>query len=94
MMLIAAVLASFVLGGALTGFVLSRRWQSMVAEAKQNLEGMAEQYRVHEQENRELKQKNADLTYQMRSLQKDLNYERSRHTPDSESGAEDSNLQN
>ena len=39
---------------------------------------MAEKYKIHEQENRELKQKNADLEYQVGSLNKDLKYERSR----------------
>ena len=46
---------------------------------------MAERYKAHEQENRELRQKNADLEYQMGSLKKDLAYERSRHSDDSAS---------
>jgi hypothetical protein len=45
---------------------------------------MAERYREHEQENRELRQKNADLEYQVGSLKKDLNYERNRHQADPE----------
>ena len=83
MMLIAAIIASFVLGAALTASVLGKRWKSAVNEAKQELEGMAERYKAHEQENRELRQKNADLD-QMGSLKKDLAYERS-HSDDSAS---------
>ena len=41
-MLIAAIIASFVLGAALTASVLGKRWKSAVNEAKQELEGMAE----------------------------------------------------
>ena len=84
MMFIVAILASFVLGAAVTGAMLSKRWKSAFDEAKRELEGMAETYRVHEQENRELKQKNADLTYQVGSLTKDLNYERSRRQSDAD----------
>ena len=79
MMLIAAIIASFVLGAALTASVLGKRWKNAVNEAKQELEGVAERYKAHDQENRELRQKNADLEYQMGSLKKDLAYERSRH---------------
>ena len=78
MMIIAAIVASFVLGAAVTGALLSRRWRAAVEETKQELDGMAERYRAHEQENRELRQKNADLEYQVGSLKKDLAYERSR----------------
>ncbi|GAA6144377.1 MAG: hypothetical protein CSH37_04990 [Thalassolituus sp.] len=84
MMLIAAVLGSFVLGAVLTALVLGRRWKAAVDEARTELEGMAERYKEHEQENRELRQKNADLEYQVGSLKKDLNYERSRHQADPE----------
>jgi cell division protein FtsB len=78
MMFITAILASFVLGAGVTALVLSTRWKQAVAEARDALDGMAEKYRAHEQENRELKQKNADLEYQVGTLTKDLNYERNR----------------
>ena len=78
MMFIAAILASFVLGAGITAMVLSTRWKQAIAEARESLDGMAEKYQAHEQDNRELRQKNADLEYQVSSLNKDLNYERSR----------------
>lgn len=78
MMFFVAILASFVLGAGITALFLSSRWKQAVAEARESLDGMAEKYKIHEQENRELKQKNADLEYQVGSLNKDLKYERSR----------------
>lgn len=82
MMLFAVILGSFVLGAVLAALSLGRRWKAAVNEAKVELEGMAERYKLHDKENRELRQKNADLEYQVGALKKDLNYERSRHKQD------------
>ena len=76
MALIFAVLVSVILGAGITAYVLISRWQLIIADAKRDLTEMAEQYKATQDENRELKQKVADLQYQFNSAQKDLNFAR------------------
>jgi len=76
MALIFAVLARVILGAGITAYVLISRWQQIIADAKRDLTEMAEQYKATQDENRELKQKVADLQYQFNSAQKDLNFAR------------------
>tara|TARA_R110001583_G_scaffold189476_1_gene352511 strand:- start:1806 stop:2060 length:255 start_codon:yes stop_codon:yes gene_type:complete len=76
MALIFAVLVSVILGAGITAYVLISRWQQIIADAKRDLTEMAEQYKATQDENRELKQKVADLQYQFNSAQKDLNFAR------------------
>ncbi|MBQ0727201.1 MAG: hypothetical protein KBT77_07620 [Thalassolituus oleivorans] len=76
MALIFAVLASVILGAGITAYFLISRWQQIIADAKRDLTEMAEQYKATQDENRELKQKVADLQYQFNSAQKDLNFAR------------------
>ncbi|MDF1762248.1 MAG: hypothetical protein P1U57_02465 [Oleibacter sp.] len=78
MLFIVALLASFILGAASTALFLNRRWRAAVAQAEKELEALTQQYQQHEDENRQLKQTLADTQYQLGSVQKDLNYERSR----------------
>jgi len=78
MLFVAAIIASAVLGGAITASLLVKRWKNIVDDTKRDLETMTETYRQHEQENKELRQKNADLQYELNSVKKDLAYERSR----------------
>ena len=76
MALIFAVLASVILGAGITAYVLISRWQQIIADAKRDLTEMAEQYKATQDENRELKQKVADLQYQFNSAKKDLTFAR------------------
>ncbi|WP_320818735.1 hypothetical protein [Thalassolituus sp.] len=76
MALIFAVLASVLLGAGITAYFLISRWKQIIADAKHDLTEMAEQYKATQEENRELKQKVADLQYQFNSVQKDLNFAR------------------
>ncbi len=78
-MIIAIILSSFVLGGAVTAFFLKQRWSAAAAEVEQAMKDTAEQHQAVITENRELKQKVADLDYQLNSLRKDLDYERQRN---------------
>ncbi len=80
MILIAIVLSSFVLGAAGTAFYLRQRWSAAAAEVEQAMKDTAEQHQAVQTENRDLKQKIADLEYQLNSVRKDLDYERQRHS--------------
>ena len=77
MILIISMVASMILGGALTSLYLYSRWKQNVEDAKQELSSFMEKYQEKESENKELQQRVADLEYQLGSTQKDLNYERS-----------------
>ena len=78
MMFIAALLASAVIGGAIAALILTSRWRKIVADTRSELESMTATYRAHEQENRDLRQKTADLQYELNRVKKDLAYEQSR----------------
>ena len=74
MALVAAILASFIFGGGLVALVMQRRWRNEVESAKKSVQEMVEQANAIEDENRDLKQTNADLQYQLGEAKKDIQY--------------------
>ena len=78
MALVFAVLAGMVIGGGIVGFQLSRRWKNEVETAKADMQQVLEQHQQELEQTKDLKQKVADLEYQLGSAQKDLNYYRNK----------------
>lgn len=72
MAFILAALGGIVLGGGLAGWILSSRWQQQVAEVKTALTELAEKHQEEQLQNKNLKQKVADLNYQLGEAKKDL----------------------
>ena len=72
MNVIFALLAGIAIGGGLVGWWLSKRWLNQVQEAERNLADIAEQHKQTSQTNRELKQKVADLQFQLNQAHNDL----------------------
>ncbi len=72
MAFILAALGGIVLGGGLAGWILSSRWQQQVAEVKTALTELAEKHQEEQLQNKDLKQKVADLNYQLGEAKKDL----------------------
>ena len=72
------LLSGLVLGGGLTGWWLSKRWQQEVEEATRSLADIAEQHQQTRTENQALQQKVADLTYQLGEANKSVQYMKSR----------------
>ncbi|WP_221800109.1 hypothetical protein [Oceanobacter mangrovi] len=78
-----ALIAGILLGGSATGLWLERRWRQQVLEAEKSLNEIAEQHHNEHQQNQQLLQKNADLTYQLNEARKTVNYLESRYqSPD------------
>ncbi|WP_028293394.1 hypothetical protein [Oceanobacter kriegii] len=75
---IAALLAGFLLGGALVSFWLSQKWKQQVAAAEQSLKEIAEQHKAEQQQSKELQQQVADLTWQLNEANKTNRYLQSR----------------
>ncbi|WP_430461643.1 hypothetical protein ACQUQU_02350 [Thalassolituus sp. LLYu03] len=70
--IIFVILAGMILGGGIVGFVLSRRWQAQVAQAEQALKAIAEQHHAEVANSRELKQKVADLQFQLNQARNEV----------------------
>lgn len=78
MAFIIAIIASFLLGCGLVGWFLQSKWKTEVEEAKQVLADMSEQAHQITEDNKLLKQENADLKYQLGETKKDLEYLKSK----------------
>jgi len=72
MAFILAALGGVVLGGGLAGWILSKRWKQQVEEVKEALTELADKHLEEQQQNKELKQKLADTSYQLGEAKKDL----------------------
>jgi hypothetical protein len=72
MAFILAALGGVVLGGGLAGWILSNRWKEQVEQVKVALNELADKHQEEQQQNKELKQKAADLNYQLGEAKKDL----------------------
>jgi len=72
MAFILAALGGIVLGGGLAGWILSSRWQQQVVQVKAALNELADKHKEEQQQNQDLKQKVADLNYQLGEAKKDL----------------------
>ena len=72
MAFIFAALGGIVLGGGLAAWILSNRWKLRVEEVKGALNELAEKHQEEQAQNKELKQKLADTTYQLGEAKKDL----------------------
>lgn len=77
--LVLSLIFSLVIGSALTGLYLQSKWRKEIEDAKQELAAFAEMHKEQEATMKELRQKVADLEYQLGAAQKDLNYERSKN---------------
>ncbi|MEH6447632.1 MAG: hypothetical protein V7765_03130 [Oleispira sp.] len=72
MAFILAALGGVVLGGGLAGWILSNRWQQQVVLVKEALTELADKHQAEQLQNKELKQKLADTSYQLGEAKKDL----------------------
>ncbi len=72
MAFVVAALGGIVLGGALAAWILSRRWKLQVEQVKEALTELADKHKEEQLENKDLKQKVADLNYQLGEAKKDL----------------------
>lgn len=72
MAFILAALGGIVLGGGLAGLILSKRWKEQVEQVKVALNELADKHQAEQQQNKDLKQKVADLNYQLGEAKKDL----------------------
>jgi ABC-type Zn uptake system ZnuABC Zn-binding protein ZnuA len=72
MAFVLAALGGVVLGGGLAGWILSNRWQQQVVQVKEALLELADKHKEEQQQNKELKQKLADASYQLGEAKKDL----------------------
>lgn len=78
MALVFAIIAGMVIGGGIVGYHLSRRWSQEVETAKTDLGQMLEQHQQEAEQSKELKQRVADLEYQLNEARKDLNFYRNK----------------
>lgn len=76
MALVFAILAGMVIGGGIVGLQLNKRWKSQVESAQADMQQVLEQHQQEQQASQELKQKVADLEYQLNEAKKDLNHYR------------------
>ena len=67
-----AILAGMILGGALVGYSLTRRWQAQVEQAENALKDIAAQHAAERDAGRELKQKVADLQFQLNQARNEI----------------------
>ena len=65
-----------VIGGGIVGLQLNKRWKSQVESAQADMQQVLEQHQQEQQASQELKQKVADLEYQLNEAKKDLNHYR------------------
>jgi len=72
MVFILAALGGVVLGGSLAALILSKRWKEQVEEVKSALNDLADKHQEEQQQNKDLKQKLADTSYQLGEAKKDL----------------------
>jgi uncharacterized membrane protein len=72
MAFILAALGGIVLGGGLAGWILSNRWQQQVEQVKAALNELADKHQYEQQQNKDLQQKLADMSYQLGEAKKDL----------------------
>lgn len=72
MAFIVSALGGVVLGGALAAWILSRRWKQQVEQVKEALTELADKHKEEQLENKDLRQKVADLNYQLGEAKKDL----------------------
>ncbi|MGB1091196.1 MAG: hypothetical protein ACPGYX_03655 [Oceanobacter sp.] len=78
MPVIAALLAGLVLGGGLVGFWLSSRWKAQIKDAEQSFKEIVEQHKEEQEAGKALRQKVADLEYQLTEANKTVRYLESR----------------
>lgn len=67
-----ATIAGFAIGAGAIGWWLNSRWQQQVADANRSLQEIAQQHQQQAQQERVLKQEIADLKYQLKRAQNDL----------------------
>ena len=67
-----AILAGMILGGGLVGYSLTRRWQAQVEQAENALKDIAAQHAAERDAGRELKQKVADLQFQLNQARNEI----------------------
>ncbi len=72
MAFILAALGGVALGGGLAGWILSNRWKQQVEQVKVALNELADKHQEEQQQSKDLKQKVADLNYQLGEAKKDL----------------------
>lgn len=72
MAFVVAALGGIVLGGGLVALILSKRWTVQVEEVKVALSDLADKHKEEQLQNKDLKQKVADLNYQLGEAKKDL----------------------
>lgn len=70
--IILAILAGAIIGGGIVGYSLSKRWQEQVQQAEKALQEIAEQHKAETANGRELKQKVADLQFQLNQARNEL----------------------
>ncbi|WP_419812948.1 hypothetical protein [Bacterioplanoides sp.] len=76
MAIVFAILAGMIIGGGLVGWQLSQRWKSQVESAKADMQQVLAQHQQEQEAAQDLKQKVADLEYQLNEANKDLNFYR------------------
>ncbi|MBU2038817.1 MULTISPECIES: hypothetical protein [Oceanospirillaceae] len=70
--LIFAIMAGMIIGGALVAYRLSKRWQQQVKDAEKSLQEIADQHQQEVAAARELKQKVADLQFQLNEARNEV----------------------
>ncbi|MCD8523375.1 MAG: hypothetical protein LRY66_03930 [Saccharospirillaceae bacterium] len=72
MSFILVMMAGMIIGGAVVAYRLSKRWQQQVKDAEKSLQAIAEQHEQEAAASRELKQKVADLQFQLNQARNEL----------------------
>lgn len=67
-----AAIAGFIIGAGAIGWWLNTRWQQQVQEANVSLQEIADQHQEQIKQSHTLKQQVADLEYQLKRAQNDL----------------------
>lgn len=84
MAIVFAILAGVIVGAGMTGYWLSRRWQTQVREAEQALQEIARQHRDEQDNSRQLQQQLADVKFRLNQAQNELRALRSDGAPASD----------
>ena len=72
MIIVFAVLAGIIVGAGSAGYLLSRRWQNQIEQAKSDMQAIADQHQQEAQTAKEMKQKVADLQFQLTQANNEL----------------------
>lgn len=70
--LIFAIMAGMIIGGAVVAWRLSQRWQQQVKETEKSLQEIADQHQQEVAAACELKQKVADLQFQLNQARNEV----------------------